>query len=306
MTGAAALAALRNGAAWARQDRDIVVVSGPDAVAYLQGQLSQDVDVPPGTVGRWSFLLEPQGKVDAWLRVHRRQSDQYLLDVEPGSAEVVVARLRRFLLRTRIDIDVERGWCLCALRGVAPPDRAPHEALVGDAPWPGAEGYDLIAPDGPPASLVDELPEVGPDVLEWLRIASGVPRFGAELRTGVIPAEAGQWVVDSSVSFTKGCYTGQELVARIDSRGGNVPRRLRGLIVEGDGTPPIGAAVVVSGEAVGEVTSAAATPFGTLALAYVRRAVDPGIGAVYGSVMIGEEPRNAQIRALPLLPLLVD
>lgn len=306
MSGAEALAALRTGAAWAREDRDIVVVSGPDAMAYLQGQLSQDVDVRPGTVGRWSFLLEPQGKVDAWLRVHRRQSDQYLLDVESGFAELVVARLQRFLLRTRIEIDIERGWYLCAVRGAAAPDRAPHEALIGDAPWPGAEGYDLIAPGGPPAWLVDELPEVGPDVLEWLRIVSGVPRFGAELRRGVIPAEAGQWVVDTSVSFTKGCYTGQELVARIDSRGGNVPRRLRGLTVEGDEPPPAGAAVLVGDEVVGEVTSAATTPLGTLALAYVRRAIDPASGPVHGSVKIGAEPRSAQIQELPMVPPLLD
>ena len=83
--------------------------------------------------------------------------------------------------------------------------------------------------------------------------------MGAELTENTIPAEAGQWVIDQSVSFTKGCYTGQELVARIDSRGGNVPRHLRGVVIEGD-VPPVGAAVVVDEAEVGTLTSVSRSP----------------------------------------------
>ena len=94
--------------------------------------------------------------------------------------------------------------------------------------------------------------------------------MGAELTEDTIPAEAGQWVVDASVSFTKGCFTGQELVARIDSRGGNVPRHLRILDAEGPAPAP-GTELELDGAVVGRVTSSA----GSIALAYVKRSVTP-------------------------------
>ena len=132
-----------------------------------------------------------------------------------------------------------------------------------------------------------------------MRIEAGIPVMGRELDENTIPAEAG--VVDMSVSFTKGCYTGQELVARIDSRGGNVPRRLRGVIL-GDGTvPPVGATVQSESKEVGRVTSAAFSPRfdAPVALAYVRRAVE-----VPAEVVVewdgGSSP--ARVEALPLVP----
>jgi folate-binding protein YgfZ len=105
--------------------------------------------------------------------------------------------------------------------------------------------------------------------------------MGAELTDATIPAEAGQWVIDASVSFTKGCFTGQELVARIDSRGGHVARHLRGLVSGAGDVPPVGAAVTVDGADVGTVTSAAAAAGtgGPVALAYVRRGVTPPAAA---------------------------
>jgi folate-binding protein YgfZ len=103
------------------------------------------------------------------------------------------------------------------------------------------------------------------------RIRAGVPAMGDELDESTIPAEVGQWFIDASVSFTKGCYTGQELVARIDSRGSNVPRHLRVLAVEGDIEVPVGAEVVVGDTVVGRVTSSA----DGAALAYVKRTVAP-------------------------------
>ena len=118
-----------------------------------------------------------------------------------------------------------------------------------------------------------------------------------------IPAEAGPAVLDRSVSFTKGCYTGQELVARIDSRGGNVPRHLRGLAIEGDTPPPAGAEdgaeIVVDGAVVGRVTSAAWSPSRgeVVALGYVARKVEPPAAATVRWEG-GEAP--AQVRTLPL------
>ena len=119
----------------------------------------------------------------------------------------------------------------------------PSGRLTRAITWPGVEGVDLLGPDGAPGI---DLPEAGPEALEALRVEAGVPAMGAEVHEGTIPAELGQWVIDASVSFTKGCYTGQELVARIDSRGGNVPRPVRGLLL--DGAASVGAAVLVDGE----------------------------------------------------------
>jgi tRNA-modifying protein YgfZ len=109
------------------------------------------------------------------------------------------------------------------------------------AGWPGVEGADLLGPD--PAARRAPEPS-GPADLEALRIEAGVPVLGAELGPETIPAEAGAWVIEASVSFTKGCFTGQELVARIDSRGGNVPRPVRALRLDGDVVPPPGAEVL--------------------------------------------------------------
>jgi tRNA-modifying protein YgfZ len=138
------------------------------------------------------------------------------------------------------------------------------------------------------------------DEAEAIRVEAGVPRMGAEITGDVIPAELGQWLIDASVDFNKGCYTGQELVARIDSRGGNVPRHLRGLVFEGAETPPVGAEVVVGDEVVGALTSVARSPeLGVpIALAFVRRKVEPPAEAV---VRAGERIYAAQIRSLPLV-----
>jgi folate-binding protein YgfZ len=161
----------------------------------------------------------------------------------------------------------------------------------------------------------------GPEAYHAVRIECGVPMMGAELDTSTIPAEAG--IVDRSVSWTKGCYTGQELVARIDSRGSNVPRRLTGVVLGADVMPPVGATVhAVAAEAesgleggppavgeggpgevgatgaeVGRLTSVArsvdlAAP---VALAYLRRAVTPP-----APVTVVWADGRAPARAVPL------
>ena len=152
------------------------------------------------------------------------------------------------------------------------------------------------------AYAVSGLDVVSVDSYEPWRIEQGVPTMGAELVTGeTIPDEAGQWVIDASVSFTKGCFTGQELVARIDSRGGNVPRQIRGLVIEGDRAKPpaVSADVVVDGKAVGMLTSVAWSPgFGAhVALASIVRAVTPP-----AAVTVDGAASIARIEPLPLTP----
>lgn len=253
--------------------RDVVRVHGPEAAEYLQGQLSQDVTaLPTGETAR-SLLLQPTGKVEAWLRVTRLADDELLLDVDQGFGEAVHARLLRFRLRTKAELELE-AWSGLALRGPGAAEvDAPHGALALPAGWPGVPGVDLLSSG---ELALAGVPYASADALDALRIECGVPAMGAELTEATIPAEAGQWLIDASVSFTKGCYTGQELVARVDSRGGNVPHPVRGLRVEGDPVP-VGAEVQHDGAIVGTVTSSGRSPvLGAIALAIAGRAVAPG------------------------------
>ncbi len=243
----------------------------------------------------------------------------------------MVARLKKFLLRSKVQIERLEWRCL-ALRGAGVGTAAAGlraalgEAGVLDLPfeWNGWGGVDLL---GPKDVVLD--PTAGPlpegiilcerDATEACRIASGIPAMGSELTDKTIAAEAG--LVDRSVSFTKGCYTGQELIARLDSRGNNVPRRLVGVIGGPDadadadrlafgmtlhaGTDPIGATDVATDKVVGTVTSAAWSPeLGAwVALAYLHRTVEaPGPVRVRSGDGLGGD-RPARVALLPLIDL---
>lgn len=149
--------------------RDAVRVSGPDAAAYLQGQISQDIESLAAGEVAWSLVLQPTGKLDAWFRIQRVSDETFLLDIDAGHRDTLVARLRRFLLRTDATIE------------------AVDDMIDAPLTWPG---------------VVDPTDE-------RQRIRAGMPRMGAELTDETIPGEGGQQLIDLSVSFTKGCYTGQ-------------------------------------------------------------------------------------------------
>lgn len=281
---------MRTGGATAVVPREVIEIRGPDASRYLQGQISQDI-VSLDRSSAWSFILQPTGRVSSWMRVHRVTEEHLVLEVEPGAAELLLARLRRFLMRTAATIEESAPWSLIAYRCGAEaadgttldPSALPVGALDGVLP-PGLHGWDLLVP----LSVADAIAVAGdivdPQALERVRIEHLIPHMGADLTEDTIPAEAGPHVIAASVSFTKGCYTGQELVARIDSRGGNVPRPLRLLRVEpaafaaGDG-PVVGAEVLVDGEQIGHLTSACVglgADLPPLALAPLPRAVEVG------------------------------
>lgn len=269
--------------------RDVLAVTGADAARYLQGQLSQDVVALAGD-DAWSFLLAPSGKVVAWLRVHRVGPDEYLLEVDPSWGEIVRSRLQRFLLRTDAVISEPRRCALVAERWrhslVRLGDDGEEGALVSTPIGPGVAGRDVLMHDRSIDEVTPSIERLVPeDSFERYRIAHGVVQMGTELTDETIPGEAGQWVIDASVSFTKGCYTGQELVARIDSRGNNVPHPIRLLVLGADAAA--GDQVWLDGADVGIITSVAPalrSDLPALALARVGRSVVPGsIVAVGGA-----------------------
>ena len=252
---------------WFERPRDAVSVVGPDAEAYLHGQVSQDVKAlaADGTPA-WTFVLEPTGKLGVLARI-RRVEGGFLLDTDPGSGDALLARLRRFKIRVKADIDP------VPVRFVA----------VRDAEHGFADpGSDLLVTthddDQAPAGAVpiDAVP-IDAAAFERLRIESGWPKMGAELVDGTIPAETG--VVTFAASFTKGCYTGQELVERMDSRQAAAPHVIRRLRAPAGVAVAVEAEVVVDGAVVGRVTSSA----GDVALAsMLRRAADAGTADVAG------------------------
>jgi folate-binding protein YgfZ len=265
------------GAVWL--PRDFLRVAGPDALAFLDGQLSQDVKALAVGAGVDSLLLQPNGKVVALVRVTRQSDEDFVLDTDAGAGDAVMARLERFKLRTKATTEPLTDWRCLAVRG----PRA-HDVADGlSADWAGLPGVDVIGPDvAVPAGV--EL--VADDAYEAARIEAGVPVVGRELTEQTIPAEADA-VVERAVSFTKGCYTGQELVARVDSRGGNVPRHLRGVELDTDEVPAAGTPLTdTAGATVGTITSAARSPRtgAAVALAYVSRKVEPPAAITGGTV----------------------
>ncbi|MDA8341571.1 MAG: hypothetical protein M0007_05040 [Actinomycetota bacterium] len=227
------------------RSRDAVVVTGPEAAGYLQGQCSQDLaDLAEGASVE-TLVLAPNGKLEAFARCTRVGGQTFVLEVDGGGGPALADRLRRFLLRTKATV-TELPWrCVSTWAvgsGVEVPDVG--VAAVPDGPWAvpwswGAlSGVDVVGTPEAVAEVVgdDPVAEELPGAWEVARIEAGVPLWGAELDECTIAAEVG--LVERAVSFTKGCYTGQELVARLDARGSNVARRLCEVEVPGDGRPP--------------------------------------------------------------------
>jgi tRNA-modifying protein YgfZ len=288
---------LREEVAQVRLDREVVLATGDGVVDYLQGQLSQEIEGLEQGRSAWTFVLQPQGKVDAWFRVSRLDETTFVFDIDAGWSAPVVDRLERFRLRTPVTFE-RVDWQVTAVRGAraldpsAGPD--PSRGIVVPVEWPGEWGWDLIGAGG----IDHGPPECSLEALEVLRIEAGRPRMGHELDASTIPAESG--VVPISVSFTKGCYTGQELVARIESRGSHTPRRLVGLHLRDGSLPDLGSTLEHDGNVVGRVTSvSAASSLGhPIGLAYLARAV-----AVPAEVQVTtpEGPVAATAVQLPLL-----
>ena len=247
----------------ARRPRAYVRVSGPDAEDFLQRMLSNDVALSEGDSCD-ALLLTPKARVIAPLRVWRRGPEDFLLLTEPDLGEVVRTQLLRARFAARCEIEPEQHTSVVVFGGT-------EGIATDDFGSPAVEVLDLHVE----ATLSDE-------ELERLRIEAGTPRFGREIDDRVLPAEAG--LVERAVSFTKGCYPGQEPIARLHYRG-RANRRLSVLELEPDHAPALEAELLQDGKAVGRVTSSVPG----LALGYVRREVEDGAD-------LDVEGRRARVR----------
>ncbi len=235
-------------------ERAFVRASGPDAVAYLQSMVTNDVEaIAPGG-GVYALLLTPKARVIADLEVFRTGAD-LVLACPPETAEGVLGTLLRARFRKKVVLEP-----------------ADYALVWGDADGALAE---LATPVG-----VERLLEAAPangaasaDDWELARIEAGVPRFGHEFDADSMPAEAG--LEERAISFTKGCYPGQEPVARLHYRG-HANRGVRGVRFAASAAMP-GTRVTVDGAQVGKITSAVESPrLGSIGLAVLRREVADG------------------------------
>ena len=235
----------------ARRPRSYVRVSGPDAADFLERMVSNEVANLGAGASREALLLTPKARVIAPLVVLRRSDDDFLLLTEPELGETVRSQLLRARFAAKCEIEPEEHTSLLVF-GTA-------EGIRNDDY--GTPAVEVLDVDGEPTLSDDEL--------ERLRIEAGTPSYGREIDDRVLPAEAG--LVERAVSFTKGCYPGQEPIARLQYRG-KANRRLAVLELEPDHVPAYDAELMHGDKAVGRITSAVPG----LGLGYVRREVEDG------------------------------
>jgi aminomethyltransferase len=263
------LAAARAGTAiCARDGLAFVRVSGRDAARLLQNVVTSDIDALSVGDGQYGLALTPKGRpvADAWIV---RESDAaFACACETVALDELTAMLRRYRLASRADIAGATGELTLLERPLAAPGRGWHAgplgALLLGAPEQARAAWD--------AALDGGAVPIGPETRETLRIERGLPRFGIDFDGSNLPAEAG--VVERAISFTKGCYIGQEPIVRLAHRG-HANRELRRLQLAGPLVLP--ATLEEDEREVGRVTSSAGLPEGgAAALGYVRRAVADG------------------------------
>jgi tRNA-modifying protein YgfZ len=284
--------AMREGAGMLdRSGRAKITVAGGEAAEYLQGQLTNDIESLEPEAGCYALLLDRKGHIQADMRVLRLEAGEIWLDCEPELNERVLKHLRMYSVGRDLEIsDVSGSWAITSLLGPAAGTIAGFEGLgpehaqrLGDRGGlevlavATADGIDLVTRPGQADSLRSSLraegaEPVSEEAAEILRVEAGRPRWDHELSERVMPAEAG--VVERAIDFGKGCYIGQEPVARLHYRG-RPNRRLRGLRLSGSAAE--GAALRLGDREVGTVGTSCVSPsHGPIALAIVRREAETG------------------------------
>ncbi|HTX47412.1 MAG TPA: glycine cleavage T C-terminal barrel domain-containing protein [Solirubrobacteraceae bacterium] len=284
-----------------RSERGKLALTGAGAKEFLQGQITNDVlALAPGT-GCYAAFLTPKGKMLGDLRV-LDAGDELLLDCERVALQELFDMIRRFSIG--YEVELHKRTLECGLLSVFGPDavagvpEAEHAHVLGSLGDVGVRairtdvGLDLLcdAADVDALKRTLDVPELTEEQAELGRIEQGRPRYGTDLDDSVIPQEAG--LNERAVSFTKGCYVGQETVARLFYRG-KPNRSLRGLRLSEPAQS--GAALRLGDRQVGQITSVACSPtFGSIGLALVRR--EAPVGSV---VSVGENGTTAEVVELP-------
>jgi folate-binding protein YgfZ len=280
----------------------VVALTGDDAAEFLQGQVTNDIQALAAGQGAYAALLSPKGQMRADMRVLNTGAGLLLL-ADANLMPVIRKMIDTFRVGYRFDID-DRGDRLELISLAGPRAHELLAAALGDAAVPGTGendnvearegllavttllGVDMLGPPDALASAERALIEAGAKpagaaALELARVERGVPRFGAEIGDQTIPEEAG--LNDRAVSFTKGCYVGQETVARLHYKG-KPNRRLRGLALD-DVVVPGTPVTAADGRELGNIGSVAVSPeHGVLALAILRREAEPGDAVDAGGV----------------------
>jgi tRNA-modifying protein YgfZ len=294
-----------------RSERGKLALSGPDAASFMQGQVTNDVEaLAPGS-GCYAAFLTPKGKMLGDLRI-LNTGDELLLDTERVSLQDLFNMIRRFSIGYRVELHkrtLERGLLsligpdsasIAGVDGLAAEEHAHAVITVAGGALSARAvrtdvGIDLLCDATDTEALTRALEDSGAvavaeAAVECVRIERGRPRYGVDLDESVIPQEAG--LNERAVSFTKGCYVGQETVARLYYRG-KPNRMLRGLRLSAAAEP--GAEVRFGDRVVGRLTSVGQSPrFGPIALALVRREAPPAT-----PVVVGDESVAAEIIELP-------
>jgi folate-binding protein YgfZ len=261
--------------------RAFVRVSGPQAGEYLQRMVSNDVLALAAGGSCEALLLTPKARIIATVHVLRRDEDDFLLVTEPELGETVRDHLLRMRFAARCEIAVEPHRSYVLLGGASDLPEGSPVVPIEDYGAPAWEVIDSEEPAG--ATRVDA------EQLERLRIEAGTPRFGREIDDRVLPAEAG--LDRRAISFEKGCYPGQEPVARLRYRG-HVNRSLRVLRLAGTRVPSYDAEIEHEGKVVGRLTSAAVADGSVVGLGYVRDEVpEEAVVSVAGTTATMTRPR---------------
>jgi folate-binding protein YgfZ len=321
--------AIRGGAVLGAVDRRAqLAVAGADRASYLQGLLTNDIEaLQPGS-GCYATWLTPQGRMIADMHVLQSET-MMLLDVPADLLDSLMQRLDQFLFTENVqlqslagalasvwvhgpesatvvarvlDVEALDTWAAYRHARVSMRSEPDTAVVVARIDQLGVPGFALYVDPARREALVAALVEAGaahvsPDAIEAARIASGYPVFGIDMTNDTIPLEAG--IEGRAISFTKGCYVGQEVIIRVLHRGGGrVARKLVTLRIDG-GVPQRGAKLYAAEREIGAITSAAESPrLGTIAFGYVHRDfVAPGTAV---SVDISGERRPASVAEHPL------
>lgn len=313
-----------------RSQRGRLALRGPDRLTFLHALLTNDIAALRAGAGCYAAFLSPQGRMVADLRVFEL-GDTVLLDVHPSTTDALLQKFDQLHFSEDVEIaDVTTVFGCISVQGPESPRILaavtgwPVEALASwppyrnaRAPWRdetvivarvdefGVPGYFLFVSMTAVGSLAAATGALGAelvdaDTADVLRVEAGYPEFTVDMNGETIPLEAG--LEHSAISYTKGCFPGQEVLVRVRDRGhGRVARRLVGLVLDGNAVPDRGAAVRATGSVAGSVTSAVFSPAlgRAIALAYVQRDhTEPGTPL---EVDVAGTPVAAAVAALPFV-----